>query len=97
MKKPTLSPSLFWDTDPVLIDWEKNIDAIIVRVLERGKLADFREIRRFYGDEKIIVAAKKTKSLSKKTLNFIAAIFDVPLTQFRCYKNTQFPDLQWMY
>ncbi len=97
MKKPALSPSLFWDTDPVFIDWEKNADAIIVRILERGKLADFREIRRYYGDEKIIIASKKSKSLSKKTLNFISAIFEVPLTQFRCYKNTQFPDLQWMY
>ena len=97
MKKPNLSEYLFWDTDPVSVDWEKNAQAIIVRVLERGTLLDFREIKRYYGDDKIIQAATSARSLSKKTVNFIAAIFEVPLTQFRCYKDKQFPELQWMY
>jgi len=97
MKKPELSKLLFWDTDISLVDWEKQANAIIVRALERGTLDDFREIRRYYGDKKITEAATKSRSLSKKTLSFISAIFEVPLTQFRCYKNTQFPELQWMY
>jgi len=97
MQKPNLSHVLFWDTDPELIDWEQQANAIIARVLERGTLQDFRAIRKFYGDQKIKEAATTARSLSKKTLSFISAIFSVPLTQFRCYKNTQFPELQWMY
>lgn len=97
MKKPVINKMLFWDSDPELVDWEKQANTIIVRVLERGGLQDFREIRRYYGDEKIAVAAISARSLSKKTLSFISAIFGVPLTQFRCYKKTQFPELQWMY
>lgn len=97
MKKPELSELLFWDKDRTTLDWEKHSNAIIIRALERGTLSDFREIRRYYGDEKIISASMKARSLSKKTLSFIAAIFEVPLTEFRCYKNTQFPELQWMY
>lgn len=97
MEKPDLSSLLFWDTDRDKIDWEKNANSIIVRTLERGTLEDFREIRKFYGDKKIVDAAISARSLSKKTLSFISAIFNVPLNQFRCYKNTQFPELQWMY
>jgi hypothetical protein len=97
MQKPNLDNVLFWDTDPELIDWEQQANAIIVRVLERGTLQHFREIRKFYGDQKIKEAATTARSLTKKTLSFISAIFGVPLTQFRCYKNTQFPELQWMY
>jgi hypothetical protein len=97
MKKPSLSRMLFWDTDPELIDWQKQANAIIVRALERGGLQDFREIRSYYGDEKIVDAATSARSLSKKTLSFVSAIFGIPLTQFRCYKKTQFPELQWMY
>jgi hypothetical protein len=97
MKEPDLSKFLFWDTELALVNWDIQAQAIIVRVLERGTLLDFREIRRFYGDDKIIQAATSARSLSKKTVNFIAAIFEVPLTQFRCYKNRQFQELQWMY
>jgi len=57
MKKPSLSEMLFWDTDLELVDWQKQANAIIIRVLERGGLQDFREIRKYYGDEKIADAA----------------------------------------
>jgi hypothetical protein len=97
MKNPELSKSLFWDTDPNLIDWQQQADAIIIRVLEKGRLSDFREVRIYYGDDRIIKAAKSARSLSKKTINFIALIFNIPLIEFRCYKKTLFPNLQWMY
>ena len=97
MKKPQLSESLFWDTDPQSIDWQNQGDSVIIRVLEKGRLSDFREIRKYYGDNRIIEATKSARSLSKKTLNFIALMFNIPLTEFRCYKKTPFPELQWMY
>ena len=97
MQKPNLDHTLFWDTDLTQLDWEKNANAIIVRVIERGALEDFRKVRKYYGDEKIKEATTTARSLSKKTLSFISAIFEVPLIQFRCYKKTQFPELQWMY
>ena len=97
MKKPKLNNTLFWDADPAMLDWKKNANAIIIRVLERGTLADFKEIRKYYGDKKIVMAATSARSLSKKTVNFISAIFKVSLIRFRCYKKKQFHELQWMY
>ena len=70
---------------------------IIVRVVERGNMDEWNEIKRYYGHEKIKEAAMKARSLSKKTLHFIAGLYQILLTDFRCYNSTLFPELQWMY
>jgi hypothetical protein len=90
MKKPELSDYLFWDTDRSLVDWEKNAASIIIRVLERGNLDEFREIRRYYGDEKIKEAVLQTKYLSAQTLSFVSFFFNLPKTEFECYKNRHY-------
>jgi addiction module HigA family antidote len=48
-----LRKSLFWDTDPNAIDWEKQSGAIIRRVFERGNEREKNEIIRFYGKDRI--------------------------------------------
>jgi hypothetical protein len=97
MNKPFLSKKIFWDTDMSQLDYEKQANAIIVRVLERGNMEEWNEIKRYYGHEKIKEAAIKARSLSKKTAHFIANLYSIPLTKFRCYKQTPFPELHWMY
>ncbi|MCU0408935.1 MAG: plasmid maintenance system antidote protein [Bacteroidales bacterium] len=44
-----LRPVLFWDTDIEKIDWERQKNAVIERVFERGNEAEKNEIIRFYG------------------------------------------------
>lgn len=44
---------LFWDTKMESIDWEKQKNAIIKRVFERGDEIEKNEIVRFYGQEKV--------------------------------------------
>lgn len=44
---------LFWDTKMENIDWEKQKNAIIKRVFERGDEIEKDEIVRFYGQEKV--------------------------------------------
>ena len=90
MQKPSLNNALFWDTDIDTIDWELNADAIIVRVLERGDLDDFREIRKTYGDDKIKKAALSARYLSERTLSFVSFFFELPKTEFECYRNRQY-------
>jgi hypothetical protein len=97
MHKPRLDPKIFWDTDFAKLKYTKHADAIIVRVLERGGMNDWNEIKRYYGHDRIKVAAMGARSLSKKTLHFVAHLYDVPLTQFRCYNSNLFPELHWMY
>lgn len=44
---------LFWDTKLEKINWEKQKNAVIKRVYERGNEIEKKEITRFYGDESI--------------------------------------------
>jgi plasmid maintenance system antidote protein VapI len=44
---------LFWDTKMDSIDWEKQKNAIIKRVHERGNEIEKNEIVRFYGQENV--------------------------------------------
>lgn len=44
-----LRPVIFWDTDINKINWDKNKQAVIQRVFERGNDHEINEIIRFYG------------------------------------------------
>lgn len=60
-----LRKSLFWDTDINQIDWDKQYQAVIDRIFERGNEDEKKEISRFYGQQKINTAlhSKKTKPM----------------------------------
>lgn len=45
---PSVRKSLFWDADFDKMNWAKYKNAVIKRVLERGNLAEIKEIIRFY-------------------------------------------------
>ena len=80
-----LSRNIFWDVDYDTLDWEKHSRFVICRVLERGEMNDWFEIKKYYGVEKIKEAAVAARSLNPKVLHFCSNYFQVPLNQFRCY------------
>ncbi len=92
-----LSREIFWDVNYDTIHWEENYQWVICRVLEYGSLEDWKEMRKHYGDEKLIESATNARSLSKKTMHFIHNIFEIPLNKFRCYNSTHSDPLHWMY
>lgn len=88
------SPHLFWDVDVDLFDFEKYKYFFIVRVLEYGQINDWRLIKELYGMEAIKEASLNARSLDAVTLSFVSAIFNIKITEFRCYKHRQlFPTL----
>jgi hypothetical protein len=97
MNAPQLNHHLFWDTDASLIDWQTNANAVIIRVLERGDLEDFREIRRYYGNERIKKAATKARCVYKNAVHFVSLYYNIPLKSFRCYKNDAVPIFPLVY
>ena len=52
---------LFWDTDISKIDWDRQSQAVIQRVFERGNLQEQAEIISFYGNERVNEVRKKLK------------------------------------
>lgn len=91
------SRTIFWDVDPDTIDFEKNYQWVVCRVLDRGTLEDWHELKRNYGVKRIIEAATKARYLSKKTVYWLHEIFNIPLTDFRCYNLMQSSQEPWIY
>ena len=93
----TLRPSLFWDTDIQKIDLEKHKASVIERITLRGHLDEFRTMMQFYGKDTVKESLLNARWLDKKTLAFCSIIFDIPQTEFRCYKLAQLNPEHWNY
>ena len=76
-----LDKSLFWDVNPEKLDWQKNNQFIIERVLTRGFTNDVDIIFSVYTDIQIKEAVLKSKTLDKKTANYFSIKFNIPLSK----------------
>ena len=75
-----LSRSLFWDVNPDKLEWEKNRQLIIERVLTRGHTKEFETIISRYSKAELKEAVLKSKTLDKKTANYMSIILSIPLS-----------------
>ena len=91
------SENLFWDVDLTDIDYEKNANQIINRVLLRGNLNDWFEIKDFYGIDQLKEEVVKMRYLDAHTLSFCSVYFEIPKTEFRCYNTPQSVKQLWNY
>ncbi|MDR0866504.1 MAG: plasmid maintenance system antidote protein [Candidatus Symbiothrix sp.] len=58
-----IDPIVFWDAKMENIDWDKNKNAVIRRIFERGSEQEIKEIIRFYGKDTVINAVKEYRGL----------------------------------
>jgi hypothetical protein len=79
MQVPDEHSWLFWEVDPARIDLERDVDYVLCRVLERGRMADVRWVIRHYGFERIRVffESRHHAELSAPTLSLWRAFFGV--------------------
>jgi len=77
--KETIDNKIFWDISPEKLDWQKNAQFIIERVLTRGFTNDVRSIFKTYTKEQLTDAVIKSKTLDKKTANFMSNYLNIPL------------------
>jgi hypothetical protein len=80
-----LKKQLFWDINFDTIHWDEKYRFVIVRVFERGDVDDIRQVRRYYGNDKVREALLETKYISQHRLYLAAAVIDEPIEKFRCY------------
>jgi hypothetical protein len=92
-----LDKSLFWDVNPSSVDSEKHARFIIGRVLHKGNLNDWYEIKRYYGKQKIKEEITQVKYLNKITLSFCSSYFNIPKNEFKCYNTPQSIRELWDY
>ena len=87
--KPIFNKRIFWDVVFDTIDYDAKANFVIERVFERGDVADIRNCRRYYGDEKITTALLNAKFLPEVTMYLASAVINKPLKDFRCYALRQ--------
>jgi hypothetical protein len=92
-----LRPALFWDVNVDEVDLEKHSASVIERIATRGRLEEFRAMVEFYGKETVKNILLNARYLDKRTLSYCSLIFDVHITQFRCYKLAQLNPEHWNY
>jgi len=79
---------LFWDVDFKKLDYKKDADFIIARVLIYGDVSDYKLIKKKYGIKKIKETAKKVNYPNKKSLIFWSNVFNLPFKSFQCIKKS---------
>jgi len=86
-KTPSLRKTLFWDIDPATLDFKKNAQFIIGRVLDFGNLDEWRAIRDYYGLKRIKEAARKHIFSDFRSPNFWALILKILPKDLKCTRN----------
>lgn len=96
-KLKQLNKTLFWDVNFKDLDYKKNADFIIERVLSFGDKKDYQILQEIYSLKKIKKTAVKINYPNKKTINFWSLIFNIPINSFLCIKklSTLKPNAFW--
>ena len=89
------SKHLFWDTNRLKLNIEKNKSYIIKQVLEYGLIEDWQQIQEIYGIDNIAEITKSYRELDKKALSFISFLSQIPVEEFRCYNYQQSIPQHW--
>lgn len=79
-----LNQALFWDVQFSSLDIGAHSRFIIERVVSRGNLADWNQLKKLYGKEKIREEVVQIRSLDRKTASFLSVYFGIAKTDFRC-------------
>ena len=93
----SFSQNLFWDADLGLLDAQANARYIVARVLEYGRWEDWKLLVSFYGIKRIVIEAKKLRSLAPKSLAFLCQVSKTNKEDYRCYITRQSNQGLWSY
>lgn len=90
-----VNPSLLWEYDLSSFDFKQMRKTVVQRVVERGWPQDWYAILNLYGQEGVKDAIKQLPYLSAKDMNFVTHIFQIPLSQLKCYERKQSHPGHW--
>ncbi|MFN6038125.1 MAG: DUF6922 domain-containing protein [Bacteroidota bacterium] len=92
-----LSPHIFWDVSPDLIDHKKNVVFIIQRVLKYGLLKDWLIIKSEIGLQELSEYVVLIPDLDDISLHFLSNLLGIKKSEFKCYIKRQSSQNFWSY
>jgi hypothetical protein len=97
VSRPDLPKVLFWEFVYDRIDWMRSYKTIIERVLDKGNEAEWEELVRFYGKDKVIFALKNEIAyLSDMTADAVCKYFQLSKQELKCYTKKQLNPGHWI-
>lgn len=78
----------FWDVNFSELDFEKNSEYVISRILEHGDPEAIKWLFRFYNKKKIKKVLMSQQGFSKKSANFWSKVLDVDKNKIQCLKKS---------
>ena len=79
VQQPHIASHLLWEYDLDTFDYQASRSIVIERVIERGRLEDWKAIVGFYGKPAILEVALSSKQLSSKDRTFTTVFLDSTL------------------
>ena len=83
---PTIRPSLLWEYDLSIFDWQAMRDIVVQRVLERGRRDDYYAMLNLYGLDGVRDALRAIPYMNDKDMNFACHTFNLKKEDLKCYK-----------
>lgn len=90
-----INPSLLWEYDLSKFDFQHMRNVVVQRVVERGWPDDWYAALNMYGKEGMISILKELPWLNDKDMRFVSLIFQIPLSEMKCYTRKQSPHIHW--
>lgn len=84
---PNIRKHLLWEYDWSSVNFSRLAPVVIERIIERGTIAEWREMVRYYGREKILTIAEKSTRLDRKHKQFTSLFLDSAFISDDSYKQ----------
>jgi hypothetical protein len=95
--KPDLPKRLFWEFKYDEMDWQKDSETVMERVVERGSPEEWKEMIKFYGERKVIHTLKnKTTYLTDQAIKKVCDFLKLKPEELKCYIRKQSRTQLWI-
>lgn len=85
---PVFLKKYFWDVDFSGLDFERNPDYVIARILEYGDARAIRWMLKSADKKKIEKIVEESRQLSRKSANFWSLFFNISREKIRCLQKS---------
>ena len=90
-----INPGLLWEYDLSRFDYQQMRNVVVQRVVERGFPDDWYAALNLYGVNGMKDAIKALPYLNDKDMNFVSVLFEIPLSEMKCYERKQSRPSHW--
>jgi len=90
-----INQALLWEYDMSAFDFGQMANIVVQRVVERGWPDDWYAALNLYSVDGMKEIIKALPYLNEKDMYFVSGLFEIPLSQMKCYTKKQSQQLHW--